>query len=62
MRDLVTTYLELAGLLFLNAGIGLFVASYSLPAALIVCGVLLLADSALIVARTPKPKREQETA
>lgn len=62
MRNLVTTWLELAGLLFVNAGVALFVAGYSVPAALGLVGLLLLLDSALIVARTPKPKRGQEVA
>jgi hypothetical protein len=63
MRDLVTTVLELTGLLFLVAGASLFVASYSLPLALGTCGVLLLGVSALIVATAPKPAPiGQETA
>lgn len=61
MRNLVTTWLELAGLLFVNAGVALFVAGYSVPAALVVAGLLLLGDSALILATTRPRKPGQET-
>jgi hypothetical protein len=57
MRELITTALELAGLLFLNAGACLFVASFSVPAALALCGLLLLGDSALIVALSKRPTK-----
>lgn len=61
MRDQVTTILELAGLLVLNASATLAVARIDLPLALATCGVLLLGTSALIVATAPKRHRGQET-
>lgn len=64
MHDRITDLLELAGLLLLSAAGAVFVARWSLPGGLAVGGLLLLLSSALIVARTPKPKpsNEQSTA
>ncbi len=56
MRDLVTTVLELAGVLMLIVSATLFVWTYSVPAAFATAGGLLLGASALIVATAPKPR------
>lgn len=59
MRDLVTTWLDLAGIVLLTVALVTFIAQWTLPGALAAGGVFLLAASALIVSRTPK--REGET-
>lgn len=52
MRELVTTGLDLAGLLLVVAGVALAVATMSVPAALAVAGLLLLAVSWLVDRRS----------
>ena len=52
MRELVTTGLDLAGLLLVVAGVALAVAMVSVPAALAVAGALLLAVSWLVDRRS----------
>jgi hypothetical protein len=49
-RDVITTLLELVGLLLVCVGVGVFVARYSVAGGLIVAGGLLIATS-LIIAR-----------
>jgi hypothetical protein len=49
VRDLITTLLEVAGLLLVDAGVAAGVAERSVPAGLIVGGLLLLGSSLLIV-------------
>ena len=48
MREHITTGLEVAGILLLIAGIALWVAIWSIPAALIVAGILAISSSAAI--------------
>lgn len=61
MRELITTGLDLAGLLLLTAAAMVLVAQWSLPGALAIGGLLLLASSALVVALAPKPKPDGES-
>jgi len=52
MRPMITTLLDLAGLLLLVAAAAVLVAAWSLPGALAVAGVGLLAASWLVDRRT----------
>lgn len=52
MRDIVTTGLDLAGLLLIVLAAALAVASVSVPAAVAVAGVLLLTVSWLLTRRS----------
>lgn len=61
MLDLITTLFEVAGLLLIAAAVFAAIAPYSLAGALAGAGGTLLLESALIVARMPKPKRDGET-
>lgn len=61
MREHITTGLELAGLLMLTAAAMALVLQWSLPGALAVGGVLLMASSALIVSRAAPAKPREET-
>lgn len=48
MRDLITTLLDVAGLLAVAIGIGVLVATWSTGAGIVTAGALVLAGSQLI--------------
>lgn len=52
MRDIVTTGLDLVGLLLVVAGVAMAVAAWSVPAAFGAAGVLLLAVSWMLTRRS----------
>lgn len=58
MRDLITTVLELAGLLVLDVAAAVFLSRFDLALGLGGAGVLLLGESLLITASTPKVRDE----
>lgn len=53
MREHITTSLEVVGIVLLIAGVALFVAHWSVPAALIVAGLLAISSSAAISYERP---------
>ena len=55
-RSAVTSWLELAGLLFLAAASGVLVDRWSLAAALGTSGAVLITESAVVALLAPKPK------
>lgn len=57
MRDLITTVLEVAGLVLVDAAAGVAVASWSLPGGMAVAGVGLIGSSALLALLAPAPRR-----
>lgn len=62
MRSLITTVMEVVGLLLIASAATVAVWQATGPAlALLTAGACLLAESALIVRSAPKPKPEQET-
>lgn len=61
MREQITTWLDLAGLVLLTVAAVVFVARWSLAGGLAVGGVMLLAGSALAVLTAPKPRREGDS-
>lgn len=49
MLELITTILEVAGVLLIDAGVAIAMGTFGLPVALIVGGVLLLGSSLLLI-------------
>lgn len=60
VREAITTALELAGLLLLNAAVAILLARVDLVLGLAAAGLLLLADSWLIVRQAPTRKDGDE--
>lgn len=56
VREVITTALELVGLLLINAAVAVLLARVDLALGLATAGALLLADSWLIVRRAPTSK------
>lgn len=59
MREQITTWLDLAGLVLLALASTVAVSHWSVAGGLAVGGVQLLASSALVVARAPKARHEE---
>jgi len=62
MRDAITTWLELAGLLLLAAAAGVAVAHYTLAGGLAVAGAGCIGASAFVAWRAPSPPPVDETS
>lgn len=61
MRDIITTWLELAGLLLLAGSAGVEVARWTFAGGLATSGVLLIGSSLLISVRAPKRRPAGES-